>query len=199
MKLKKTYIVLGIILLIIAGTVIAQSLSDTCSVCLLLKNIVAKLTSIDNKICKNVNIQFPQRTNHEEILEIPTVFIGSPLKETLFIITPPEIEGTLVSLDKIRFAGVINATANYTQTEVSCDLFVNGNHCYTLTKMTEPCDCGGATPAYFYEDISSCLNDLDVNKVNLLSIKCASVDERASLFGIRITYDATWNSCINGV
>ena len=200
-----------VIVLILSAFTLAQVQESNCMICSIYTKILntiqsmdTKLTYIDNKLCKNTTIHFPQNTITSNssndvpfsILNVPTGngtnFSSAIVTDVFVVISPEEVTSSLTSVDNIHAYGSFKNI----QSGDYCDVYINNNFCNKAINQNTQKGITGFD--YYYTNLSSCKNVVLFNGLNNITIDCTqsySSGAGASFNLNKIIYDATWNNC----
>ncbi len=151
-------------------------------VAFLTQNNQTEATPTDSSYCKK-SIQFTQRLSYggtlSDVFRIQQNGDGS--RHEYFTILSPEIEGKLVGIKEMKILGAHHSTGSGV-----CNLIVNNTICHNF-----PAPPIGTA---FTVSLPSCVNQLDLQGVNNVTLDCANVPS-TNINIQRIIYEGVWNSC----
>ncbi|MDP1693978.1 MAG: hypothetical protein Q8L34_00380 [Candidatus Woesearchaeota archaeon] len=164
--------------LFLFGTVLALLL-----VAVIAQNHQAEAAPTALDYCKK-SIQFSQRNSESSVLSDAFSFYqnGAGSISGYFAILSPEIEGKLIGIKDLKILGYYTFTGSG-----GCNLVLNNTICHNFP--TPPID------TRFIVSLPSCLNQLDLQGINNLTLDCSNASGNGDLRISRIVYEGVWNSC----
>jgi len=188
----KKGLIIGILLIILAGSVFAQSTEAPSIIRSTIESILDNVISINEKTCGEFPIVLVQQTPAGQLntpLTIKSSSSQNNLLEKEFLLVFPEREGELIKIKDINLYGYFHSGMNQGDT---CEISFNGNNCNTFVKNSP----SNGENEYFYETLpSSCIDSLDFDGVNYLGVSCPILTGNNNFFIDKVFYDATWKSC----